>query len=440
MRNGAHAGIRPLQALVPGRAGDHDDPTRGLGSRRAVERDVRRCDPASGPRATHDDAQGPWVGHQAEPRGPGRGATAGRRAPEPRAAAQAAASGQGCAARQGQDSIDVEIEEIEELPLPAPTCAALGDEGAAQVVWIADTGSANHLCAENTMPGNVFHDIKPCPNVRLATANGIITPQGQLEVHLPSLGVDAQFLVLKDCPPVLSVGRLVEQHGFQFHWTRNKAWFVTPGGHRHQCQVKNYVPHINISSTSTSTSAVASACPRLSSQDPALPGRAIADGAHRDEGAEEVQPPDAAEGAQHEQAEDQDAPTREARLRLEAKSPEHLLTHLPMNSYCDICQASKLRQKPARRRRGDAEINRRPDYWGDTLLADHVSTSEMGLSIDDDRYGLVMLDLGSGVSDIIAAPSKSAEDTLACIKEFGGTTRTTPRSSRAPPTATAWCT
>ena len=162
MRNGAHAGIRPLQALVPGRAGDHDGPTRGLGSRRAVERDVRRCDPASGPRATHDDAQGPWVGHQAEPRGPGRGATAGRRAPEPRAEAQAAASGQGCAARQGRDSTIVEIEEIEDLPMPAPTCAALGDEGQARVMWIADTGSANHLCAENTMPGNVFDDIKPC--------------------------------------------------------------------------------------------------------------------------------------------------------------------------------------------------------------------------------------------------------------------------------------
>ena len=75
MRNGAHAGIRPLQALVPGRAGGEEDSTRGLGSRRAVERDVRRCVPASGPRETHGDAQGPWVGHQAEPHGLGWDAT-----------------------------------------------------------------------------------------------------------------------------------------------------------------------------------------------------------------------------------------------------------------------------------------------------------------------------------------------------------------------------
>ena len=79
----------------------------------------------------------------------------------------------------------------------------------AQVIWIADTGSANHLCSYDTLPGDVFEGMRPCPDVRLATANGIIEPEGQLEVYLTDLGVDARFLVLKDCPPVLSIGRLV---------------------------------------------------------------------------------------------------------------------------------------------------------------------------------------------------------------------------------------
>ena len=46
------------------------------------------------------------MGHQAEPRGPGRGATAGRRAPEPRAEAQAAAPGQGCAAHRRHEDAE----------------------------------------------------------------------------------------------------------------------------------------------------------------------------------------------------------------------------------------------------------------------------------------------------------------------------------------------
>ena len=32
-----------------------------------------------------------------------------------------------------------------------------------------------------------------------------------------------------------------------------------------------------------------------------------------------------------------------------------------MNNYCDICQAGKLRQKPARRRHKDAELEGRFD-------------------------------------------------------------------------------
>ena len=53
--------------------------------------------------------------------------------------------------------------------------------------------------------------------------------------------------------------------------------------------------------------------------------------------------------------------TQEAKMRLEAKSPAHFLTHLPMNNYCDICQAGKLCLKPARRRRKNAKREGQPD-------------------------------------------------------------------------------
>ena len=73
------------------------------------------------------------------------------------------------------------------------------------MIWIADTVSANHLCSHETLPNDVFEGMRPCPDVRPATAHGIIEPEGQLEVYLSDLGVDARFLVLKDCPPVLSI-------------------------------------------------------------------------------------------------------------------------------------------------------------------------------------------------------------------------------------------
>ena len=111
--------------------------------------------------------------------------------------------------------------------------------------------------------------------------------------------------------------------------------------------------------------------------------------------------------------------TREAKLRFEAKSPAHLLTHLPMNNYCDICQSGKLRQKPARRRRKDAELQGRPDEWGHTLLADHISTGDLGLSVDDDEYGLVMLDVGADICDVLASGTKNTTSVHHATKEFG---------------------
>ena len=141
------------------------------------------------------------------------------------------------------------------------TAPAFPCKDGAQVIWIADTGSANHICSHDTLPSDVFEGMRPCTDVRLATASRIIEPEGQLEVYLTDLGVDARFLVLKDCPPAHSIGRLVEQHGFQFHWKASKAWFLAPDGRRHVCQVKNYVPHIHASTSSFTTSAVASASP-----------------------------------------------------------------------------------------------------------------------------------------------------------------------------------
>ena len=111
----------------------------------------------------------------------------------------------------------------------------------------------------------------------------------------------------------------------------------------------------------------------------------------------------------------------EAALRS-GDGQRHRLTHLPMNSCCDVCQTAKLRQKPARRRRGDVELRgRQSSICGYTLFADHVSVStrDLGLSVDDDKYGLAMLDVGSDVCGILAATPKNTQCTLAAIKEFG---------------------
>ena len=106
-------------------------------------------------------------------------------------------------------------------------------------------------------------------------------------------------------------------------------------------------------------------------------------------------------------------------MTREAESPAHLPTYLLMNNYCDICQDSKLFQKLACRRRKHAELEGRSDGWGHTLLADDVSTGDLGLSVDDGKYDIVMLNVGSDVCDVLASNNKDATSVLAAIKKFG---------------------
>ena len=78
-----------------------------------------------------------------------------------------------------------------------------------KVLWIADTGSGNHLSSPSQLGSGTMGAMKACSDdVRLATANGQVSLEGELDVHLPELGLDARLLVLKSCPRVLSVGRL----------------------------------------------------------------------------------------------------------------------------------------------------------------------------------------------------------------------------------------
>ena len=61
----------------------------------------------------------------------------------------------------------------------------------------------------------------------------------------------------------------------------------------------------------------------------------------------------------------------EAQLRAEAKSLNHLLTHLPKNPYCEACQTAKLQLRSARR---SSKLKKTPPIYGKAGTADHWFT------------------------------------------------------------------
>ena len=54
--------------------------------------------------------------------------------------------------------------------------------------------------------------------MRLATANGTIEVSRAARCSLTALGVEVRALVAEDTPNVLSLSRLIAEHGFSFYW------------------------------------------------------------------------------------------------------------------------------------------------------------------------------------------------------------------------------
>jgi hypothetical protein len=68
-----------------------------------------------------------------------------------------------------------------------------------------------------------------------------------------------------------------------------------------------------------------------------------------------------------------DHPVERRKLREEAASLLHLLTHLSKNPYCVSCQRAKMRQRYSHR----GAFKREPDQFGEIITCDHVVTPSM---------------------------------------------------------------
>ena len=116
----------------------------------------------------------------------------------------------------------------------------------------------------------------------------------------------------------------------------------------------------------------------------------------------------------------EDPETKEQRLRREARSTRHLMLHDKKNPYCPTCRDVIVRQQQARRK--DPAIKKDPEKFGDFILADHISLGkEDEISIDDDKCGFAVWDMGMGWRDSFGVNSKEATDAELAIKECAGT-------------------
>ena len=83
-------------------------------------------------------------------------------------------------------------------------------------------------------------------------------------------------------------------------------------------------------------------------------------------------------------------------MKEEAKSVQHMLTHIPKNPYyCDVCQKAKMFKPPSRAVGGSTKVE--AEKFGDHIAADFIVThDDEEVGIDDEKSAPVVKDIATG--------------------------------------------
>ena len=110
------------------------------------------------------------------------------------------------------------------------------------------------------------------------------------------------------------------------------------------------------------------------------------------------------------------------RLKAEAESLEHQMTHEPMNPFCAECYRAKMQKSQARKKsaRG-AALGPPPENFGDQVTADSLFAADAeSVGLDDDSCALLRLDRGTEYIDAFPMADKTAESCGAALLDFAG--------------------
>ena len=112
--------------------------------------------------------------------------------------------------------------------------------------FIADTGASLHLVDRGSLTAEQCKRIRKATKATaLNTANGLVWSSEVIDIYIKELDITITALVLDSTVPVLSIGLLIEQNGFDSFWPKGSGPYLQKGTNpRRQCWVSNDVPFI----------------------------------------------------------------------------------------------------------------------------------------------------------------------------------------------------
>jgi hypothetical protein len=167
-----------------------------------------------------------------------------------------------------EEYLDEEDEDEDaEYVAPAAPARKKNKDGKLPSLIMADTGSPNDLIGRSDVPkGCKIIQLDDDDRVELNTAGGTIFVTSSTEIPCTVLNEIIEPLVLDDSPTVLSIGKRVVHHGYDFVWRHgSKPYFKLQNGTKIRMEIVDDVPYIRTRAKQ-----------RLHSAAIAVPNRAVA--------------------------------------------------------------------------------------------------------------------------------------------------------------------
>ena len=152
-----------------------------------------------------------------------------------------------------------------EWSLPAPSTMKPEDRE-----FVVDAGASVHMLSRKDLNSAELETVKVSESpTTVVTANGKVQTEEEATVYVRDLDLFVTVMLLEDTPAVLSIGKLCEDHGYNYHWTSGQKPHLIKNGRKIDCNAANYVPFVapGLSRSSSSSSSLTS--PTSSSQEAA---------------------------------------------------------------------------------------------------------------------------------------------------------------------------
>ena len=299
------------------------------------------------------------------------------------------------------------------------------------VEWGADTCAGRHLASSKALgsqgiPSSMYNSCIGTSSDPIAFATGGGTKYGNdtLNLHMNGWGV-ANCYMLEDCPIVRSVGLDVESDGKAFIWLPGQLPYFAKNAsdikvvcseenklyaHRIEENVPIFRSTVQFTQGMAAHVASESAIDSMRVEPPAsVPEPADAPASSS---VAPAPPPSVAEAPK-------EAPSHIERVRIEASSQQHQLSHFPKNPFCDICNQAKLYAKRVRSKRIEPIDLPEPAAFGQQLALDHLIVHKTASS-NKEFVVLLVRDMFSKVLQAYPSTTKNSDHVYQSLKKFVG--------------------